>query len=484
MMRRAISFLTIWISVILLAAFVVNRALLTQQKPFYVGVTFCGDNTQDAKLLVDRVKNYTNLFVLQSGPLMDNTTAVLEIGDYAVSNGLHFAAYFNTLTPPQMATWIGLAEQQWGDMFAGLYYGDEPGGIMLDDNVDFEADFSEGGTWEAVTKHSGGDVSVMANGTTTVYHPDGEVSVMKYEMNFANFGASIAQPLGNITFYYPNGTITFEEIGGDLFTMENGSGYISQVEPYTQVLARHPFPSCDAVADAFVSLNRKLLEHLTDQWLTNKSFPVFTSDYALHWFDYLAGYDLVLAQLGWNNTLAQEIGLVRGAANLQGKSWGAIITWTYTEPPYIADGETIFDQMRAAYESGAEYLVVFNYAKGMDSLYGILQPEHFDALERFWNDVVQNPEVKHGGIKAEAAFVLRANYGWGMRNTQGTGGGTDRVGDTVWGLWSPDEQAQQSWTLLQDALAKHGLRLDIVYEDPQYSVAGRYRQIYYWNQTS
>jgi len=97
MMRRAISFLTIWISVILLAAFVVNRALLTQQKPFYVGVTFRGDNTQDAKLLVDRVKNYTNLFVLQSGPLMDNTTAVLEIGDYAVSNGLHFAAYFNTL---------------------------------------------------------------------------------------------------------------------------------------------------------------------------------------------------------------------------------------------------------------------------------------------------------------------------------------------------------------------------------------------------
>jgi hypothetical protein len=191
-------------------------------------------------LLVDRVKNYTNLFVLQSGPLMDNTTAVIEIGDYAVSNGLHFAAYFNTLTPPQMATWIGLAEQQWGDMFAGLYYGDEPGGIMLDDHVDFEADFSEGGTWEAITKHRGGVISVSANGTNTMYHPDGEVSVSKYEMNFANFGASIAQPLGNVTSYYPNGTITFREIGGDLFTTENGSGYISQVESYTQVLARHP----------------------------------------------------------------------------------------------------------------------------------------------------------------------------------------------------------------------------------------------------
>jgi hypothetical protein len=85
----------------------------SDSKPFYVGVTFCGDNTQDAKLLIDKVKNYTNLFVLQSGPLMANTTAVTEIGDYAVANGLHFAASFGTSSPPQQATWVDIAEQHW-----------------------------------------------------------------------------------------------------------------------------------------------------------------------------------------------------------------------------------------------------------------------------------------------------------------------------------------------------------------------------------
>jgi hypothetical protein len=130
--------------------------------------------------------------------------------------------------------------------------------------------------------------------------------------------------------------------------------------------------------------------------------------------------------------------------------------------------------MRSAYESGAEYIVIFNYAQDMKNPYGILTEQHFEALERFWHDIVKNPEVKHGGIKAEAAFVLPKNYGWGMRNPQ----------DTVWGLWSPNEQAQQTWSLLQDALTKHGFRLDIVYEDPRYPVVGRYGKTYYWNHTT
>jgi hypothetical protein len=35
---------------------------------------------------------------------------------------------------------------------------------------------------------------------------------------------------------------------------------------------------------------------------------------------------------------------------------------------------------------------------------------------------------------------------------------------------------------LQSTLSKHGLRLDIIYDDPAYPVTGRYKQIYYWNQ--
>jgi hypothetical protein len=41
----------------------------------------------------------------------------------------------------------------------------------------------------------------------------------------------------------------------------------------------------------------------------------------------------VLVQLGWNDTLAKSIGLIRGAAQMQNKPWGAIITWKYDEPP-------------------------------------------------------------------------------------------------------------------------------------------------------
>ncbi len=33
----------------------------------YVGVAFCGNTTQQAELLIDRVKSYTNLFVLATG---------------------------------------------------------------------------------------------------------------------------------------------------------------------------------------------------------------------------------------------------------------------------------------------------------------------------------------------------------------------------------------------------------------------------------
>ena len=179
--------------------------------------------------------------------------------------------------------------------------------------------------------------------------------------------------------------------------------------------------------------------------------------------------------LSWDgtNTAAQEIGLVRGAANLQGKTWGTIITWTYTQPPYLASGDEMYDQMRLSYECGAQYVLVFNYAENMTGPYGTLQDEHFQALERFWNDVVNNSSVVHGRIKAEAALVLPRDFGWGMRNPN----------DKIWGLWNANSTSQQVWTQLQSKLAQYGSKLDIVYDDPAYPVVGRYSHVYYWNQT-
>ena len=61
--------------------------------------------------------------------------------------------------------------------------------------------------------------------------------------------------------------------------------------------------------------------------------------------------------------------------------------------------------------------------------------------------------------------------------------GLRRSNDTIWGMWKPDDKSQQVWSMLEDSLAKYDSKLDIVYDDPAYPVAGRYTQIIYWNQT-
>ena len=118
----------------------------------------------------------------------------------------------------------------------------------------------------------------------------------------------------------------------------------------------------------------------------SKGVPVFISDYALYWFDYLAGYDTVFVELGWNHSTTQHIALCRGAANMQGKDWGAIIVWTYREPPYLADGAKILEDMKAAYHAGAKYVVVFDYRRKRNrEPYSTLTDEHFAAMQQFWD---------------------------------------------------------------------------------------------------
>ena len=256
--------------------------------------------------------------------------------------------------------------------------------------------------------------------------------------------------------------------------MENGSDRIAQEETYLQIKSKNPIPDCDTAANLFIAKTKGPIDNLRNQCNISKGdFPIFTSDYGLYWWDYKSGYDVVLAQLGWNNSVAQEIALVRGAANLQGKSWGTILTWKYTQAPYLADGNEIFNQMKTSYENGAQYVILFNYAENMSGPYGTLQEEHFQALERFWNDVVQNASEVHGGIRAETALVLPKNYGSGMRNAQ----------DNVWGLWDANAPSTQFLTQIQSKLAIYGSKLDIVYDDSAYPLAGKYSQVIYWNQT-
>jgi hypothetical protein len=379
------------------AFFVIPANENTVDADCYFGISFCGDTAEEAKLLIDRVKGYTNLFVLQSGPVSENETATDEICSYAVDAGLDIIVYFGNLTPWVLEriereegkdvlwrlSWIATAKEKYGDSFLGVYYYDESGGIWLD-KIDEWLD----------------------------------------ELDSLNITNPFLEP-------------TYDSIA-EMYTafLHHDGGY---------------------------------------QELKNNNITVFSSDYALYWFDYPLGYDVVFAQIGWNHTMEQDIALLRGAATLQNKNWGTMITWKYDQEPYLDTAENIYNQMQQSYEAGAEYIIIFNFPTyPEDNQYGVMTDQHFDAMENFWKNVIQNPNVVHGSTEAEAALVLPQNYGWGMRNPE----------DTIWALWGPDEKSEQIWTISRQLLEHYVTALDIIYDDPEYPIPeGLYEKVYYWNQT-
>jgi hypothetical protein len=371
-------------------------------EPVYLGVSFCGNTTDEAKLLIDKIKGYTNLFILQSGPISRDMTATTEICDYATSQGLSIIVYFGWFNPdsPWQPLWVQNAPQRYGDKFLGIYYYDEPGGIQLD--YDWEEHF------------------INLNN--------------RLRRNEANYNRS--QHFLDALTGYLNGTIRDYDAEAQIFT-----SYVKQDHDMT--------------------------------FLEENSIYTFVSDYALFWWDYLGGYDVVLVQLGNNASIVQEIDLTKGAAHLQGKEWGAIVTWKYNETPYLDSGEEIYRQLSLAYQAGAKYLIIFDYPTIENNLYGVLTDDHFEALQKLWTDMTGNTKLSvQQGLPVEAVLVLPRNYGWGMRH----------IDDRIW-LWGPDEHSQMIWDISQKLIDQYGINLDIVYDDPQFPVIGKYDNIYYWNQT-
>ncbi len=503
-MKKATAFSVVTVFLIALAIahlFVTNTigtVKAEEPQPFYVGVTYGGSSVTEAQQLIDKVKNYTNLFVIQSGPLMNNLDATEKICDYAVNAGLNVIVsfgYYGVTTNTTCDAFLAIAPGRWGSHFLGVYYQDEPGGKMLDGyGVSGLLDNSTRYSIAKAVKES--RVEQWGQSTDSSYlnsysfnYSSGEISIRQSASQDSPTGVHLFSTF-NSTIYFTNGTISFSngtsssgeilsnrqlvyqpngEVQDENGTLVTDAGNISQFEAYQQVWDSRPFQTYTETANIYVNMQRYILNSIDNPTNVN----LFTSDYGLYWFDYLGGYDTVFAQLGWNNTVAQEIGLVRGAANLQGKDWGTIITWKYNQPPYLPNGDEMFEQMRTSYECGANYVLIFNYADHMDGPYGTLQDEHFQALRRFWNDVVSNSSVVNGGIKAEAALVLPKDYGWGMRHAN----------DTIWGLWDADNTSSQIWTQIQNKLETYGSKLDIVYEDPAYPASGKYSQVFYWNQS-
>jgi parallel beta-helix repeat protein len=393
------------IAVILFSAFISYHVLSAgisapkneaKDSPFYVGVEFGYGNVSDCKLLVDKVKNYTNLLVISSTSITQNEGLLNETCNYAFSAGLHLAIYFpqsyysGSSNPPYI--WAMKAKETYGQYFLGSYVYDEAGGEVLD--------------------RAQGAVSLYPT-----YNSGPQVSAIDYKSASNNFVASAHNQMDS--FLYCAKTV---------------------------------------------------------------GTSVITADYGLYWFDYKAGYSTVLAEFGWGNDRQMAISLCRGAATAQNKDWGAIICWeAHTNGTgRMESGAALYQDLVLAYDNGAKYGVIFDYA-GKDSVsnqdlpnpyrYGILTDDHFSALENFWNYIQQNLD-KHGSIKADSALVLPQYYGFGFRS----------VDDKIWGLDQADNWTVKMWNDTNNLLSEHGGGLDIVYSDPEFqsTIDKNYKDIIYW----
>ncbi len=225
-------------------------------------------------------------------------------------------------------------------------------------------------------------------------------------------------------------------------------------------------------ADKYVNELTLIINHTIKEQICGGDLPLFTSDYALYWFDYKSEYDVVFAEFGWNYSRQLNVALCRGAANVLKKDWGIMITWTYTEPPYLGSGNELYEDMVLAYENGAKYIIIFDTNKNYTN--SVLTEEgHYNALKQFWQYAKDNPR-SNDPIRNRVAYVLPKGYGYGFR-------GPD---DKIWGLWDADAFSFEISYELGGLIDKYENRLDIIYADGlEASNSYGYRRLIFWNGT-
>jgi hypothetical protein len=225
--------------------------------------------------------------------------------------------------------------------------------------------------------------------------------------------------------------------------------------------------NCSSAADMFQSY----LHHILGIVGGGANVSLFSSDYALYWFDYKAGYNTVFAEFGRNYSRQLDVALVRGAATVQDQDWGVMIGWTYDQPPYLESGGQLLSDMKLAYDNGAKYILVFDSNTNWTE--GILQPQHLQAMQQFWQYIQSNPRLSVSPSR-RTAFVLPNDYAYGFRGPN----------DKIWGLWQADNFTVQLCVNLYNVLQQYGSKLDIIYDDPAFP---RYTSVYgrliFWNGT-
>jgi len=191
----------------------------------------------------------------------------------------------------------------------------------------------------------------------------------------------------------------------------------------------------------------------------SSQYQLFTSDYALYWYDYQAGYDTVFAEFGANYSRQINVALCRGAATAMGGDWGVMITWTYRQPPYLESGPELYNDMIYAYQNGAKYILIFDSNEGYSQSILTDEQGHFDAMKQFWQYVQDNPRTITSASD-RTAYVLPQYYAYGFRGPN----------DSIWGLWGPDSITGQICSNVSNLLQTYGNNLDIIYPDANQTI--------------
>ncbi len=266
------------------------------------------------------------------------------------------------------------------------------------------------------------------------------------------------------------GAYIFDEVGG------------KQID-YNLTNPDKPVSSANGFSDAAIHFILGVSEFLhlyKDVYYLEPDLRVYNSDYALYWYDYLMGYDVIFAEFLGNQSIQRQIAtsLCRGAAHTLNKDWGIIITSTACTPgePQLCfeNGSELYNDMVLAWQSGAKYVVVFDAPNtSANSTVGILTQEHFDAIKSFWN--YAKLQAKPEEFPADTAYVLPTDYGFGFRGPN----------DNIWGLWSADALAPKVWNDTVTLLATHNAKIDIVFQNRTGTVPTSlpYHTLIFWNGT-
>lgn len=233
------------------------------------------------------------------------------------------------------------------------------------------------------------------------------------------------------------------------------------------------------VAAHFIVDVQTYLSLYKDVYYSVPQMKLFTSDYGLYWYDYLSSYDVVFAEFLGNQIQNQlAVSLDRGAAESQGKDWGAIITFSGSSlhlPSYT--NINLYDEMLLAWQNDAKYIVVFDSPGAGHSVttpYGVLTGDYLNEMKNFWNYAQDHQPPKLD--PAQTAYVLPMDYGYGFSGPN----------DTIWGLWPADALSPIIWNDTNNLLTTYGMKLDIVYETKTDDVPInlQYKTLIFWNGTT